>query len=131
MRRSALVLSSAAAIVLTSAPTAVGHPTASFDACLRPPVAGGCGDNVTYVYRDTVVLRGRVEPDHASAIVLRRAPGDRWRRAGRVPVTDGELVWRWHTHRPDAVQDAAYRLRFAIPGHGRSDAVLAWVLFGE
>lgn len=131
MPRSKVVLVVAIAVVLVAAPTALGHPTTTFDACLRPPVAGECGDNVSYVYRDTVVLRGQVEPDHASAIVLRRAPGERWRRAGRVAVTDGELVWRWHTHRPDAVQDAPYRLRFVIPGHGRSDVVLAWVLFGE
>jgi hypothetical protein len=118
-------------IVATTATIALGHPTTTFDACLRRPVAGACGDNVTYVYRDTVVLRGEVEPDHTSALVLRRAPGGRWQRVDRVPVTDGEMVWRWHTHRPDAVQDAPYRLRFAIPGHGRSDVVLAWVLFGE
>ena len=131
MRRSVRLLTVAIAAVVITAPAAVAHPTSTFDACLRPPAKGACGDNVSYVYRDTVVLRGRVVPDHANAIVLRRAPGDRWRRVGRVPISDGEMVWRWHTHRPDAVQDAPYRLRFAIPGHGRSDVVLAWVLFGE
>jgi len=41
------------------------------------------------------------------------------------------VKWRWHTHRRDADQETPYRFRLRIPGHGKSDVVEAFVLFGE
>jgi hypothetical protein len=112
---------------------AAAHPTDTFDACLTRADVDVCDDTFSYVYGDTVLLRGEVSPAHAEAVVLRKAPGaDRWERVEVVSITDeGRLRWRWRTHRRDAVQDAPYLLRFRIPGHGRSDAVEAFVLFGE
>jgi hypothetical protein len=41
------------------------------------------------------------------------------------------MVFRWHTHRHDGDQLRPYRMKFRIPGHGVSDVVRAYVLFGE
>jgi hypothetical protein len=112
---------------------ALAHPAGAFDACVTQAGFDPCGDTFSYLYGDTVILRGTVATVHEDAVVLRRAPGsNRWERVGTVDITDaGRMIWRWRTHRRDAVQDAPYRLRFTIPGHGRSDVVEAWVLFGE
>lgn len=109
------------------------HPTDTFDACVTRSDVDFCDDTFSYVYGDTVVLKATVSPNHDEAIVLRKAPGAaRWERVEAVPISAaGVIRWRWHTHRPDAVQDAPYLLRFHIPGHGHSDVVEAFVLFGE
>jgi hypothetical protein len=127
-------LAAAALLASLVAPAAAAaHPTDAFDACLTRADVDVCDDTFSYVYGDTVVLRGDVSPVHDEAVVLRRAPGaDRWERVDVVSISDeGRLRWRWRTHRRDAVQDAPYLLRFRIPGHGRSDVVEAFVLFGE
>jgi hypothetical protein len=113
--------------------TAAAHPAGAFDACVTQAGFGECGDTFSYLYGDTVILRGTVASVHDEAIVLRKAPGsNRWERVDTVAITDaGRMIWRWRTHRHDAVQDAPYLLRFTIPGHGRSDVVEAYVLFGE
>jgi hypothetical protein len=109
------------------------HPTDDFDACLTAPSADLCDDIFSYLVGDTVVLRGTVVPGHAHALVLVRPPRtDRWQRWGRVPISDeGTMVIRWHTHRHDGDQLRPYRMKFRIPGHGMSDVVRAYVLFGE
>jgi hypothetical protein len=125
----ALLVSLAAALV----PAASGANEADIDACLTRADVDICDDTFSYLYGDTVILRGRVSPVHAEAVVLRKTPGeDTWERMGTVPISDtGKTKWRWRTRYRDAVQDAPYLLRFKIPGHGKSDAVEAYVLFGE
>ncbi len=79
-----------------------------------------------------MVLKATVAEVHDRAVVLRKLPGDRWRRVDAVEISAaGRMSWRWHTHRRDAVQDEPTLLRFRIPGHGQSDVVQAFVLFGE
>ncbi len=131
MRRITLVLGMALTVALV--PTlAAAHP-ADIDACLTRADVGICDDTFSYLYGDTVILKGRVSPRHDEAVVQRKAPGaDRWERVGTVSISDaGKMRWRWRTRRADAVQDAPYLLRFKIPGHGRSDVVEAFILFGE
>lgn len=132
MRHVPVVVAFAVASVLGATPVAAAHPTEEFDACLTASGAGFCEDILSYLYGDTVVLRGTVSPDHARAIVLVRPPrSDRWERWGSVPIEGGAMVFRWRTHRPDADQLRPYRMRFLIRGHGQSDIVKAYVLFGE
>lgn len=116
-----------------TAPAAAAHPTDAFDACLTRSGTDICDDTFSYVFGDTVILKGTVSPVHEEAFVVMKAPGDdRFRREDTVSISDaGRMKWRWHTRRGDAVQDEPYLLRFKIPGHGRSDVVEAFVLFGE
>ena len=114
---------------------AAAHEPRRFEAC-TVQLPGTCMDRgASFLYGDTVVVRGRVEPPHAGRVarVLRRDPGsDVWRRAGTVTVSDrGRMRFVWHTTRADAVQNAPYLFRFRIPGHGASDRTEAYVLFGE
>jgi len=132
MRRTALALGLAVTVAL--APTTAGaHGTGTFDACLTRADVSICDDTFSYLYGDTVILKGTVARRHDEAIVQRKAPGsDAWDRVGTVSISDaGRMKWRWHTRRADAVQDAPYLLRFRVPGHGKSDTVEAFVLFGE
>jgi hypothetical protein len=133
VRRGGPALAASALVVSMLGPVAAAaHPTDTFDACLTRADVDVCDDTFSYVYGDTVVLRAEVSPVHDEAFVLRKAPYGRWERVDAVAISeDGRLRWRWRTHRRDAVQDAPYLLRFRIPGHGRSDAVEAFVLFGE
>lgn len=134
MSRARRLAALAVAVALCSWPlVASGHPTEEFDACLTSPSADFCDDIFSYLIGDTVVLRGTVSPDHAYALVLVRPPRtDRWQRWGRVAVSDdGSMVFRWHTHRHDGDQLRPYRMKFRILGHGESDVVRAYVLFGE
>ena len=131
MRRIALALG----LVLTAAlvPALATAHRANIDACLTRADVAFCDDIFSYLYGDRVILKGRVSSHHDEAVVQRMAPGsDRWERVGTVSISDaGRMKWRWRTHRRDAVQDAPYLLRFKIPGHGRSDTVQAFILFGE
>jgi hypothetical protein len=130
--RLAVALGLSAALGFPSA-TAAAHPVDSFDACVTRADVDFCDDTFSYLFGDVVILKGTVSPVHDEAVVLRKAPdADRWERVAVVPITDaGRMKWRWQTRRRDAVQDAPYLLRFKIPGHGRSDVVEAFVLFGE
>lgn len=116
------------------APTgAAAHPTDEFDACLTRADVDICDDTFSYLFGDVVVLKAAVSPTHDEAVVQRKAPGsDRWENVDTVSINDaGRMKWRWHTHRRDADQEHPYRFRFRIPGHGKSDVVEAFVLFGE
>jgi hypothetical protein len=133
MRRARSALALGVLLALGPVPAAA-HPTDSFDACLtRADVTDICDDTFSYLYGDTVILKAVVSPVHAEAVVLRQAPGaSGWERVDTVAISDsGKMKWRWHTRRRDAVQDAPYLFRFKIPGHGKSDIVEAFVLFGE
>ena len=123
--------------LLGAAPSSA-HDARSFDACAARRARAGaptCGRNVTFLYGDTVFLRGSVEPPHArfeGVVLLKRPSADRWERVDTVPISDaGRMRYVWATDVDDADQMAPYRFRFKIPGHGRSNAVIVWVLFGE
>jgi hypothetical protein len=134
MRRARHIVVLTALVLAGSAPAvAAEHPTDHFDACLTRADVGFCDDIFSYLYGDTVILKGTISPTHDEAVVLRKEPGsDRWERADTVEITAaGRMKWRWRTHRGDAVQDEPYLLRFKVPGHGKSDVVHAYVLFGE
>lgn len=134
MRHVRFAVAFVVALALGSSPAvASAHPTDEFDACLTSPSTDLCDDIFSYLVGDTVVLRGYVSPDHSYALVLVRPPRtDRWQRWGRVAISDeGWMVFRWHTHRHDGDQLRPYRMKLRIPGHGESDVVRAYVLFGE
>lgn len=131
MRRAALIL--ALLVLPVLAPPARAHDPGAFDACLTRSDVTICDDTFSYLYGDTVILKGTVQRHHDEAVVQRKAPGaETWERVGTVSISEaGRMKWRWRTRRADAVQDAPYLLRFRIPGHGKSDTVEAYVLFGE
>ena len=132
MRGARLALAGAVLAVLVPS-AAAAHPTDLFDACLTRSEVDLCDDTFSYVFGDTVILKGTVSPVHGEAVVLMKAPGDdRFRGVATVAISDaGRMKWRGHTRRRDAVQNEPYLLRFKIPGHGKSDVVEAFVLFGE
>ena len=122
-------------VVLLSEP-ALAHPTRSFDACAAYRRHGGiCGDTATYTFGDRVFLRARVEPVHEShdAFVTFLRPGaDEWRRGVSVNITEtGRMRWSFRSEKQDADQTEPWRFRFRIPGHGASDALTVFILFGE
>ena len=119
--------------ILAAVP-AWGHTPTRFRACTSQ--GDGCFTiGAAFVYGDTVVVRGRVEPDHAARLakVKRQDPGSStWDVVDRVEISDaGTMRFRWETVRRDAHQTKPYRFRFKIVGHGRSNATEAFVLFGE
>jgi len=133
VRRSITGLPALSLLVL--AQPAAAHPTQSFRACTAH-TTGPCTERgAAFSFGDVVLVRGAVVPAHAGRVarVLRQDPHTKvWTRVGEVTVSDmGTMRLRWRTHRPDAVQDAPYLFRFTIPGHGRSNATEAFVLFGE
>jgi hypothetical protein len=133
MRRTITALVLVASIV--PAATASAHPTRDFEACTRYLPEGCIRRGAAFLYGDTVIIRGRVSPPHdgLEARVLRQDPrSERWRVVDVVRVTArGKMRFHWDTTRGDAVQDAPYRFRFRIPGHGASNATEAFVLLGE
>lgn len=134
MRRAGLAIAGAVLAAASLSPVAAGaDPTDEFDSCLTRADVDFCEDTFSYVFGDVVVLKATVSPLHEEAVVQLKAPGDdRWKDVDTVTITDaGRMKWRWHTHRPDADQQHPYRLRYRIPGHGTSDTVKAFVLFGE
>jgi hypothetical protein len=129
LRRVALAL--ALAVALAPATAAAGP--VDIDACLTRADVDVCDNTFSYLYGDTVILKGTAPSTYDEAVVQRKAPGaDAWERVATVSISDaGRMRWRWRTRRSDVVQDAPYLLRFRIRGHGRSDTVEAFVLFGE
>jgi hypothetical protein len=132
------------AIVLLGATTpATAHPTTSFTACAAfTATSRHCypGDSATspaasYYYGDTVHLRGKIRPAHAGGTVQvwrARPARSTWRQVGTARVNaNGGIRWNWATTRADANQAYPYRFQFRAPGHGRSNRVRLYVLFGE
>jgi hypothetical protein len=124
------------AVLGGSAGRAFGDKPDTFTACVAYQKGGGfCGKTATYLYGDTVWVRGHVDPPHADlrAAVWRKRPhGSAFRRVGSAAIWEsGKIKWKWKTTSDDAVQDAPYRFQLRIPGHGRSRIVNAWVIFGE
>jgi hypothetical protein len=127
----------ALAIMLTvvAEPT-LAHPARSFDACAAYRRHGGiCADTATYVIGDRVFLRARVEPAHEGrdAFVTFLRPGaERWRRGVSVHITaSGRTRWSFRATKVEADRSEPWRFRFRIPGHGASDAMTVFILFGE
>jgi len=119
---------------------AVGMPAAantpeSFTACIAPDETSTyCESGDTYLVGSTLWLRGKVKPAHAGmdAKVQTKEPGnDEWAKVGKVTVSDaGEMSWTWKTEASDADADA-YRLRFKIPDHGKSEVATVWLTPGS
>lgn len=126
-----------ACIFVVGVGTASAHPATEFRACAAyQRVGGSCvARGGAYAYGTTVHLRARVSPAHAAqrASVVRKRPyASTWRVVGEVFISDtGRMRWAWHTTIDDAVQRRPYEFRFRIPGHGLSNKVEAFVLFGE
>lgn len=127
-------------VVATLVPTvpAVAHPTRGFEACAAYQRVGGqCrSDGGTYLYGMTMHLRATVEPEHADleAQVWRQRPRSQvWRLVERgLAISErGVMRWSWPTTIDDADQVRPYHFRFRVPGHGRSEALEVWVIFGE
>ncbi len=132
--RGRLVAVVVALTTLWAGAAAGAHDAKRFRACTVS--AGSCSTvGAAFLYGDVVRIRGIVEPVHAGleAKVLRLDPGsDAWERVATVVVSDaGRMRYVWRTRYRDAVQDAPYRFRFSIPGHGASNATEAYVLLGE
>ena len=120
--------------------TSVQAHRADFDACAaykrsgRPCISGREAATYTPYSGSGVHLRGRVSTSHAglSARVARRAPGGSWQVVGQDSVSSGgRLYWRWAVTESDVDYDGPYRLVFRIPGHGRSNVVKVYVIYGE
>ncbi|HEX5148049.1 MAG TPA: hypothetical protein VFW02_03130 [Candidatus Limnocylindrales bacterium] len=133
--RATAALTVAGSTLVLSTP-AFGHEPRSFDACAAYRQHGGpCEDIATYLYGDRVILRATVGPPHPhlEANVLYLRPGaERWRRGVTVPISDtGRMRWSFRSVRADADQTEPWLFRFRIAGHGRSDVVETFILFGE
>jgi hypothetical protein len=130
-----LVISLSLVTLLAIGPASSAHPTRAFRACTVHVPRMCIPRGAVFHFGDRVKVRGVVVPAHAGADarVLRQDPhSTEWHRVGTVTVSDqGRMRFTWRTRRADAVQDAPYRFRFRIPGHGRSNATEALVLFGE
>lgn len=114
----------------------LAHPTRSFDACAAHQRQGGsCDDTASYTFGDRVFLRARVQPAHEShdAFVTFLRPGAaEWRRGVSVHISEtGRMRWSFFSEKEDADQTEPWRFRFRIPGHGASDALNVFILFGE
>jgi hypothetical protein len=127
------------ASVLLVVPASAHSPT-KFQACAAyrrhgPPCISGRGAATFTPYSYNVVhLRGRVQPSHTNfrADVLRKSPNGVWRDVDSVGVSDeGRLYWRWRVTEEDVNYDGPYRLRFRLTGHGRSNAVRVYIIYGE
>ena len=123
--RSALVIVILAATALPTASAA--HPIDRFDACAK---ARGSEDvrctGKTEVGKGVeVVIRAELAPPHArtSAWVLRLRPhADRWERVALVGISKaGSIRWFWTPRERHIHNYTAWRFRFKVPHHVRSD----------
>lgn len=135
MKRSVVVLVGALLAVAFLAAPASAHPTTRFRAC-TVHVPGMCiTRGANHSAGQTIIFKGSVRPLHAgfTAVVLRKRPhGSQFRRFGSVRVNSyGHIRFAWNTRPSDGVQDAPYRFKFRIVGHGMSNSTEAFVTFGE
>lgn len=117
-------------------PSALAHPTRTFDSCAGyRPHGGYCGDTASYLYGDRVHLRARVVPAHSrreAKVRFLRPGAERWEAGVSVPISErGRMRWSFRSRRSDADQTEPWRFRFKIRGHGISDMVEVFILFGE
>jgi len=122
-----ILMSVAALLVFTilASPATANAPD-SFTACIGPVESDYCSSGDTYLAGDDLWFQGKVQPPHAgmTAKVLMKEPGsDTWEEVGSDTVSDaGKLQWTWRTHVSDA-NVGFYRLKWKIPGHGKSKVV--------
>ena len=139
MHRTRLALITAALVlgmIVQGAGTSSAHPLSTFTLCAAHQSSGGeCFRNASYLFGDTVFLRGELDPPHAwmRAQILRKRPHVAgFRRVGTADITPaGHVRWSWHTTMDDAVQDAPYKFRLRLKDHGVSNTIKVFVLFGE
>jgi hypothetical protein len=122
------------ALLAIGIPAAANTPE-SFTTCIAPDKSSTyCESGDTYLVGSTLWFRGKVKPAHAgkSANVLIKEPGnDEWTKVDTDTVSDtGKLSWTWKTEASDANTDA-YRLRFKIPDHGKSEVATVWLIPGS
>lgn len=125
MKTADLLVMPAATQALQVAPPA--HPITRFDACGKPSGSEGerCAWKAEVGEGVRVVVRAELGPPHvgASIWVLRLRPhADRWVRVAQIRVLDGgNARWYWTPKERHIHNYTAWRFRFKIPGHGRSD----------
>jgi hypothetical protein len=116
--------------------SAAAHPLSRFTVCAAYQASGGvCQNNSTYLYGDTVYLRGEIRPPHAwmRAQILRKQPNvPGFVRVGTADISPaGHVRWSWHTSIDDAHQNAPYLFKLRLKNHGVSNTIKVWVIFGE
>jgi hypothetical protein len=133
VRRLLVVVALPAALLALGTPPAAAHPTTSFSACSVKPHGSTCANDIIYHLGDTIRLRGRVTPPHASlrAQVWREKPQQgRFHLVGSVAIgAGGGMHYVWQTSLRTDPGEAQYKFQFRIPGHGRSNVVRLWLLF--
>ncbi|HET7234935.1 MAG TPA: hypothetical protein VFK59_00715 [Actinomycetota bacterium] len=133
MRKGAVAIT--VMLLASTAQVAWAHEASTFRACTVQAPGSCLTRGASFLYGDTVAIRGKVEPAHAGVVakVLRRDPGSNtWTTLAERTVSErGRLRFAWETDKDDAVQDAPYLFRFKIPGHGSSNGTEVYVLYGE
>ena len=120
------------AITLSLALPAFVHETTEFDACATTQRGvQECRDRIA-VFQGPVYIDASVLPRHAGArgwVRIWIPDTHDWDRAGVAVVHEhGFVRWRWEPEYPADIEDRAYRFRFVLPGHGRSDVVKVFVV---
>ena len=138
--RHVAALALVAGLIVVGFSPASAHEPKSFEACAaykKKAPSTKCYTNTTYTpYSfNKVFLRGEVKPKHSryEARVLRQDPGSSaWHKVAEVPIgAQGKMKWTWRVKEADVDYGGPYRLKFKIPGHGKSNAVKTWVIYGE
>ena len=129
--RVAVCIATGAMLVLPSN-VATAHVATNFSSCVsRFAHTGGFCKHVETVHSGhSVFLRGR-SPSHpnTTADVERRNPErGKWRTIGDTETdADGRLEFEWKTRDNQQNRQKPWRLRFSIPGHGKSETSRVFV----
>ena len=114
-------------LVMALAGPAFGHRDVGLTICVPYYRGAGCapqGKNAptpSYVYGDSVPVKGRVEPAHGGTVRIQRTQRQLpWRTVARVPLEGGRYRFLWHTTRRDADQGRPFRFRAVLPDHDTS-----------
>ena len=127
-------------VILTVAATtllASAHPIDRFDACAKARGVEDvrCTGKIEVGKGVEVVIRAEIAPPHArtSAWVLRLRPhADRWERVALVGISKaGAIRWFWTPREQHIHNYTAWRFRFKVPRHVRSDVVRVLVRSDE
>lgn len=128
-------------VILATAQTwqapAKAHPISRFDACGKPRGVEEvrCAGKTEVGKGVPVAIRAEIAPPHIGAMawVLRLQPhADRWERVAVARVSRvGAVRWYWTPRERDIHNYTAWRFRFKIPAHGRSNIVRVLVRSDE